>query len=360
MLRLRTLGGLTIEDEKGPLAGAIARKRSLALLALVGLGTEQGLSRDRVLAYLWPESDTDRARNNLKQTLFQLRQDLHEDVFARSPGVLRLEPAAISVDACEFQAALDRNNPTTAVTLYRGPFLDGFYLPGLVEFEHWNESERIRLAQRYAAALEALAATSTQRGDHAGASEWWRRLAGHDPLSARFAMGLMRALAQAGDRAAALEHARVYQELVRAELESEPDPEVADLVKELRGMFARWSRSSPAPKPPAETHLVVENGAPIIAAPPETADPARAPAPAAPAAPARKSPVPAVPGRSGPAPATVSCSVWSWARFSSPEPGGGLANVGRPPTLPPWWRCSPSPSAAQAMPGTWRPAWWIC
>ena len=140
MLRLRTLGGLTIEDQNGPVAGAIARKRSLALLALVGLASEQGLSRDRVLAYLWPESDTDRARNNLKQTLFQLRQDLHEDVFARVPGVLRLDPAAISVDACEFQAAIDRNNPTTAVTLYQGPFLDGFYLPGLVEFEHWNEA----------------------------------------------------------------------------------------------------------------------------------------------------------------------------------------------------------------------------
>ena len=116
MLRLRTLGGLTIEDENGPLAGPIARKRSLALLALVGLSTEQGISRDRVLAYLWPESDTERARNNLKQTLFQLRQDLHEDVFVRSPGVLRLDSSAISVDACDFQAALDRDNPTTAVT----------------------------------------------------------------------------------------------------------------------------------------------------------------------------------------------------------------------------------------------------
>src|SRR5919108_1492041 len=153
MLRLRTLGGLTIEDETGPLAGAIARKRSLALRALVGLANEQGLSRDRVLAYLWPGSDTERARNNLKQTLFQLRQDLHEDVFVRAPGVLRLEPTAISVDACEFQAALERNNPTTAVTLYRGPFLDGFYIAGLSDFERWIESERARLAQRYAGAL---------------------------------------------------------------------------------------------------------------------------------------------------------------------------------------------------------------
>ena len=39
MLRLRTFGGLTIEDENGPQAGAIARKRSLALLALVALAT---------------------------------------------------------------------------------------------------------------------------------------------------------------------------------------------------------------------------------------------------------------------------------------------------------------------------------
>ena len=168
MLRLRTLGGLTIEDETGPLAGAIARKRSLALLALVSMGTEQGVSRDRVLAYLWPESDTDRARNNLKQTLFQLRQELHEDVFARAPGALRLNPNAISIDACDFQAAVERGNPTTAVTLYRGPFLDGFYLPGLAEFERWVESERLRLAQRYAAALEALAGAATRLGDHQG------------------------------------------------------------------------------------------------------------------------------------------------------------------------------------------------
>ncbi|HEX5963304.1 MAG TPA: BTAD domain-containing putative transcriptional regulator [Gemmatimonadales bacterium] len=273
MLRLRTLGGLTIEDENGPLAGAIARKRSLALLALVGLSTEQGVSRDRVLAYLWPESDTERARNNLKQTLFQLRQDLHEDVFAKAAGVLRLEPSAISVDACDFQAAIDRGNPTTAVTLYRGPFLDGFYLPGLAEFERWVESERVRLDQRYAGALEAMAATATRLGDHLGAADWWRRLAAHDPLSARNAIGLMQALAQAGDRAAALEHARVYQELVRGEFDSEPDPEVTEYVKQLRGKLARWTGSVP-PKPTAPRQSPAPDAAPAVQPGPSAQGPA--------------------------------------------------------------------------------------
>ncbi|HEX6432939.1 MAG TPA: tetratricopeptide repeat protein [Gemmatimonadales bacterium] len=275
MLRLRTLGGLTIEDETGPLAGAIARKRSLALLALVGLSSEQGISRDRVLAFLWPESDTDRARNNLKQTLFQLRQDLHEDVFVRAAGALRLNSNAISVDACDFQAAIERGNPTTAVTLYRGPFLDGFYLPGLAEFERWVESERARLAQRYAGALEALAGAAARVGDHQGAAEWWRRLAGLDPLSSRYALGLMRSLAQGGDRAAALDHARVYEELVQAEFDTSPDPEVGEYVKQLRGMFGRWTTTGSSSKASAGSRSTAQNG--TLIRPPAAQAPADAP-----------------------------------------------------------------------------------
>ncbi|MFL5534296.1 MAG: BTAD domain-containing putative transcriptional regulator [Gemmatimonadales bacterium] len=284
MLRLRTLGGLTIEDQNGPVAGAIARRRSLALLALVGLGSEQGVSRDRVLAFLWPESDTDRARNNLKQTMFQLRQELHEDVFLRGPGALRLNPETISVDACDFQAALERSNLTTAVTLYRGPFLDGFYLPGLAEFERWAESERAVLAQRYTAALEGLANTAARHGDHHGACDWWRRLAATDRVNPRYAVGLMRALVQAGDRSAALDHARVYEELIRGEYDTAPDPEVVEYAKQLRGMFGRWAGAPPArpagprispspggtPVPKEEAEPVVAGSA--VAAPPNAPD----------------------------------------------------------------------------------------
>ena len=328
MLRLRTLGGLTIQNEKGPLAGAITRKRSLALLALIGLATEQGLSRDRALAYLWPESDTDRARNNLKQTLFQLRRELHEEVFVPGGGALRLETDAISVDACDFQAALDRGNPTTAVTLYRGPFLDGFYLPGLAEFERWVESERVRLAQDYAGALEALADRASRMGDDLGAADWWRRLAAHDPLSARSAMGLIRSLAQAGDRAAALEHARAYEELVRGEFGSDPDPEVTDLARQLRGKFARWS-GGPAPKPQTENPGPGENGPPSIPAPPaEPRPPRKSPVPpvtaTAPAKIRSRSRLPVAIALS----ALLLAGAWWWARHHEPAPGSpGLVAV---------------------------------
>ena len=251
------------------------------------------------------------------------------------------------MDACEFQAALDRNNPTTAVTLYQGPFLDGFYLPGLVEFEHWSQAERVRLAQRYAGALETLATNATRRNDHSDAAEWWRRLAAHEPMSARYAVGFMRALAQTGNRAAALDHARVYEELVRAELETEPDPEVTDLARELRGKFARW-RISPPPRQPAVTPVVVES---VEEPAPDDLPAATPPVPSPPPQSAEARPA----RRRSPALLLALLGVVLLGTGS----GGGFASARRP-ARPTSWPCSPSASVGRRSRSTWRVVWWIC
>jgi tetratricopeptide (TPR) repeat protein len=60
---------------------------------------------------------------------------------------------------------------------------------------------------------------------------------------------LMRALADAGERAEALECARVHERIVRADLETDPEPAVAALAEKLR--TANGARaSSPAPTQP--------------------------------------------------------------------------------------------------------------
>src|SRR5437899_11303407 len=82
-------------------------------------------------------------------------------------------------------------------------------------------------------ALESLACLAAEARDHSQAVMWLRRLANSDPLSAGATKKLMLALAAAGDRAGAVQYARVYQELVRQELEMEPDAEIEDLAAAL-------------------------------------------------------------------------------------------------------------------------------
>ena len=124
MLQLRTFGGLSIEVNGVPATGAAGQRRTLALLALVAAAGKSGLSRDKLIAYLWPESDAKHSRSLLKQACYALRRDLHEPALLLGATELRLNPAAITSDIQSFDAALERGDMSQAVALYTGPFLD--------------------------------------------------------------------------------------------------------------------------------------------------------------------------------------------------------------------------------------------
>ncbi|MBA3889584.1 MAG: hypothetical protein H0X64_03560 [Gemmatimonadaceae bacterium] len=253
MLQLRTFGGATLLSDTGPLGGAAAQRRRLALLAIVAVAGRRGVSRDKLGALLWPESDQERARHSLSQWLFTTRRDLKaEDLFLGTTE-LRLNPDRITSDVGDFQEAIAEGALDRAVERYAGPFLDGFHLSGGSEFERWVDGERARLAHDYHQALETLAGQRTAAGDTRRAVDAWRRLAASDPCNARIALGLMRALAASGDAAGAVAHARIHATLVREELGAEVQPEVARYAEELRASppSSASPPTAPAPVPPS-------------------------------------------------------------------------------------------------------------
>jgi DNA-binding SARP family transcriptional activator len=193
---------------------------------------------------LWPDADEELGRKHLTQALYTLRRDLGDEAAIAGLKELRLDPARASADVVEFADALREGALERAAALYAGPFLDGFHVPGVPAFERWMEQERDALAHDYQELLSRLAQGATARGDAAGAVGWWRRLAAHDPLHARHATGLMRALAAAGDVAGALRHAQIYETLVEQEFDLPADREVLALARELR------EGGGPAPRCP--------------------------------------------------------------------------------------------------------------
>src|SRR2546421_4387572 len=233
MLILELLGTLCLRDETRPVPVAAQQKRPLGLLAILGLGGKPGLSRDRIEAYLWPESSGARAQHALDQTVYAIRHALGSDVILATARELRLNPELVRVDVWEFEQAIRASQWTAAVGHYKGPLLDGFHFADSHELDSWIESNRSRLRLEYQKAIEFLANSSAEAGDHSQSVTWWRKLANSDPLSAGATKKLMLALAAAGDRAGAVKHARLYQELVRQELEMEPDAEIEDLAAAL-------------------------------------------------------------------------------------------------------------------------------
>jgi DNA-binding SARP family transcriptional activator len=234
MLRLKLFGTPAVDSSGKAPSRLVPWRKPLAVLALLAAG-DDGFSRDKLHAFLWPETSHAKAAHALNQLLHVLRRECGIEMLFQGSSDLRLNPEHVTSDVAEFRNAQSRGELDRAVSLYAGPFLDGFFLRGTPEFERWVESERARLARAYNEALGSLAADAAARGDHGRAAQWWRRLADQAPLSSGVTMQLMSSLAAAGDRAGALKEAEVYQTLVREELEAAPNQAVIALAAKLRG-----------------------------------------------------------------------------------------------------------------------------
>ena len=229
--RLETFGKLALTGATS--AGVSHQRRRLALLALLAAAGKSGLSRDQLIGYLWPESSSTNGRHSLEQLLHGMRRGLGESVFTgTNPVALNFD--VITSDVGEFEDSIERGSLADAVAVVSGPFLQGFYLEDAPEFERWASIERSRLSHRYEEILGKLAAEAESAGDYAGLLRWRRRLVEVDPVGSRPALALMRALVASGDRTAALQHARIYEAVVRQELDSGPDPSIVAYAAELR------------------------------------------------------------------------------------------------------------------------------
>ena len=247
MFKLHTFGGLSLTQDGRPCERSAIQRRQLAVLAALAAAGTSGVSRDKLIGLMWPDRENNRARSLLDQALYAARRVCGQSVFTTSSTALAINPEVLSSDVAEFTSALDRRDWAAAAAAYSGPFLDGLLLADAAEFERWMSVERSRFAREYQRCVEALAIAEEGRGQLHEAVRWWRRAVEAEPLRGRAARGLIEALARDGDRAGALEFARVHEALVREEMGENVglDPSVATLVQSLR--LGEW-------QPPALAH----------------------------------------------------------------------------------------------------------
>lgn len=232
MLTLVTLGGLALRNGSVAVNPSSLRK-PLALLTVVATGGENGVGRERLQSWFWPERDTNRARGGLKQALYVLRGALGVDPFIARGTHITIDRNVLVADCTAFELATRQGRDAEAVHLYGGPFLDGVYLKDLPEFDHWVDEQRARLAGLCGMSLERLGRAALDAGDARSAVEWWRQRTELDRLDERVTSQYVAALVAAGDRLGALRHLRVHAELMRGELDAEPSIELQALAQRL-------------------------------------------------------------------------------------------------------------------------------
>ena len=234
MIELALLGSVSLTGPVGPFARRAVQRRRMALLALLAGSSPESLSRDRAAGLLWPESDDRTARHLLADSVYVLRRALGTDAIVSTDDELRLSSDHVRVDVAEFRRRLAAGQWADALGLYRGDFLDGFFVRNASEFERWASTERARLHADALRAASGLARTLQQAGrigDAVAAAERAFELAPSDEAVFRQLFTLLLAI---DNRARAEALSRGFVERLAVDFGIAPSPETMRMIGETR------------------------------------------------------------------------------------------------------------------------------
>jgi len=271
------LGRLQIKHRK---SGAITltNRKAIALLAYLLIESDHAHSRDFLLGLLWPDLPTPAAQNNLRVTWAHLQKALGIKNSDEQPQLigdrltLRFNPQSNHeldvarfkslTEACRLHPHLDPHSCAECAArlaqvleLVRGEFMEEFLLGDCLLFEEWLFSQRRHFHAQVISALEQLAAYHEHTGQLAEAEHAIRRLLKYEPLRESTYRQLMRVLANADRRNAALDVYETCRRVLGTELGLAPTVETVTLAEQIRVRASGESHPAHVDLPPVLTRF---------------------------------------------------------------------------------------------------------
>ncbi|MCL4870074.1 MAG: hypothetical protein KJ063_14005 [Anaerolineae bacterium] len=278
-LILRLFGAPEIMALGLPLA--LPNQKAQALLFYLAV-TRRPHTRNHLATLLWSEFPATNARRSLRATLFQLRHALSKQTLSHlliiTGELLHLSPAEITCDVIDFEQGVaggDAAALTQSISLYRGPFLQGFTLPNAPLFDEWVRQEDEKYSQGYINALYQLADDAAAHEQIDQAIHYLSQLLQADPLAETAHQHLLRLYLKAGAFNQAIRQYHQFAYDLRTRMGLTPTPETRALFHEALhrqqtplpgkttawpGKTTAWPEMKARPQPSIQATTYFEQG----------------------------------------------------------------------------------------------------
>jgi DNA-binding SARP family transcriptional activator/predicted ATPase len=246
-LSLSILGKPLLQLDRQPIK--LPTSRGIALLAYLAI-SDTPQSRQSISTLLWSDSSQKQALAALRTTLWRLKDSGLEDWIVWDRNEVSLNQLQnIDFDVAKFHAALDRcaahGHPlsqvclfctaalTDALDVYRGEFMQGFYLSKAASFESWRIQQSDYFEMKYLDAIERLVKCHRTFGDFNLAIHYAQIWLTQDRFNENVYAQLLQLYSITGQRAAGIALYKHYRELFEHELGIEPTTEITALYKQI-------------------------------------------------------------------------------------------------------------------------------
>jgi len=214
----RTLGSPSLTVDGGAPPPELLWRKNVALLVYLARSPRRSRSREHLIGLLWADKPEASARHSLREAVHVLRRSAGEAAIEVAGETVRLADGATDLDVDHLAALAAQHDWAGAATLIEGEFLEGFSVPEAPAFDDWLAAERGEWRRRSVDVLLTLAQELARSGHLADAVRHARRALVLDPHSEGAAAAVVRGLALAGERAAALETFREFDARLGSEI----------------------------------------------------------------------------------------------------------------------------------------------
>lgn len=216
--------------------------KSIGILSYMAEQRNKKFNRNKIADIFWDSNDFDTSRYNLRYNIWQLRKLFKQKNEKIDPFISDKETISLNnnidiyVDVEEFQKGVenqDINSLEKIKKLYKGEFLEGFYIKDSPEFNDWVFYEREKFQRNYIKVLTKLKDSYKERREYQKAIRILEDKLSINPLKESLYLELINIYIQIGDRNKALHHYNRCVKRLREELNISPAIEIKNAYKNI-------------------------------------------------------------------------------------------------------------------------------
>jgi DNA-binding SARP family transcriptional activator len=243
-LNINLLGRIEFQYGGKPLEHKLSNK-GIALISLLMLDMGKEMGRDKLISYLWADSDEEAARYNLRYNLWNIKKLIPADEKDQ-------EFILSSKDCCRINSRYDLDSDilllkafsgngerkledlNTCKELFRGDFLEGIYLKNCDEFNEKIILERIIYQNKYVDLLNEIAEKYEICKNYKECLRILNELTGIEPYNEKLIGMQIGAYSNLGKVQEAIQCYKKFELSLRSNLNLSPGEELKLLYRKLQ------------------------------------------------------------------------------------------------------------------------------
>ena len=244
MLNIYFLGKPIIEYNDKGLEDKLGTK-AIALVCLLALNEKRYLSREKIEGYLWPDSNTEAARYNLRYNLWLIKKNIGPD--KKGQPFLYVDNYCCSIntdyefncdiiDIMKFKSSEDDSVKSILKLkkLFRGDLLEGCYFKKCDELNDLIIFERMKFEQHKVRILKRLVELYEKENNYDDCLQVMNEILEIEPYDEEMVLKTLNIYVKCGKPVTAITYYNSFSEILANSLGIFPSPKLRDKYNEIR------------------------------------------------------------------------------------------------------------------------------